>query len=403
MRLFSLSKNNRPVRLVLYVLSILLHPFKKIKKGRVLFISYGGTQYSCNPRFISDYLLAHYQDKFEVYWFFRKNTLSYDDLDRRLKIVEDLTLRSLMIFNTAEFVVSNKRILPWVYGWKKKKGQKYIMTWHGGKPLKRIELDAAESLSSSYLRRMKHDSAYCDLFLSESAFTTNLFHKSFMYDGEILEKGSPRNDIFFDVEKHVSIKQHVHNYFGIPNNSHIVLYAPTFRGNYSLKSYGVNWDIVIPVFEKKLGGHVTVLIRLHPNFLNNRIDRSSLFKNSHLIEATQYNDINELMIASDALISDYSSCMFDFAFTRRPCFIYAVDSSQYERGFYFNIRELPFPFAENSVEFVENIERFNNEHYQKRLGEFMENQFGPFDTGHASEFVVDWMLERSREFDSSNK
>ena len=78
-----------------------------------------------------------------------------------------------------------------------KKNQKYIMTWHGDKPLKKIEMDAREDLGSNYIRMMKHDSSYCDLFLSGCKYLSNLYRSSFLYDGEILEKGLPRNDVFF--------------------------------------------------------------------------------------------------------------------------------------------------------------------------------------------------------------
>lgn len=389
-----LNYNNRIRRMLLYILAIFLHPFLRVKKGRVLFFSYAGSQYSCNPRFISEYILKTTSD-LKVFWLFNRNNIP-GNLDKKIKVVTSLSFRSLLTINTAEFVITNKRTSPWMYGWIKKKNQKYIMTWHGGKPLKKIELDAIESLSSVYLRRMKQDSAYCNLFLSESRFTTNLYRRSFLYDGEILEKGSPRNDVFFDKNKHGFIKQSVLNYFNLFNDVHLVLYAPTFRGDYSLDSYNIEWDRVVSSFEKILGGNVKILIRLHPNFLNNRIDLSSLLNKEYIYDATKYADINDLMIASDVLISDYSSCMFDFAYTEKPCFIYAIDSEKYERGFYFNIRELPFPFAENNIVLINNIEKFNLKEYQKKLKVFMQEQFGSFDNGHASEAAVNWILEKTR-------
>ena len=392
MFLQKINRNHRIERIVWYIVSLILHPFLKIRKGRVLFVAYGGNQYSCNPRAISEYILSKCED-FEVVWLFTKNHIP-EEINPRIKIVEYLTIKAVLAINTSEFVVTNKRTDPWIFAWKKKKGQKYIMTWHGGRPLKKVELDAIDSLGPSYLKRMKNDSAYCDLFLSESRYTSNLYHNAFLYDGEILEKGIPRNDIFFDVKQHAQIKKNVFNHFGIDRDFKVVLYAPTFRKNKNLDCYNIDWLNIIPALEKLLEGRVKVLIRLHPNFLGSSVDRSLLFSNENLLEATTYNNFNDLIIASDMMISDYSSCMFDFAFTKRPCFIYAVDSEKYERGFYMNLRDLPFPFAEDNEQLLCNILNFNIKAYQSSLQKCMDNMFGTFDTGHATKAVVDWMIER---------
>lgn len=385
-----INRAHRIQRLLLYALSIILHPFLKVKKGRVLCIAYGGHQYSCNPRYISEYIVENESDIFNVHWLFEKTRVP-KDLDRRVNVVFYRTVRAVIIINTSEFVIANQRTDPWQYGWMKKKGQKYIMTWHSGKALKRIELDAIKSLAPSYIRRMKNDSAYADLFLSESNYTTSLYKKSFLYDGEILEKGLPRNDIFFNIEKHRDIKKEVYKHFGFVENDKIVLYAPTFRGSMELDNYNIDWSKVVPAFEELLRGNVKVLIRLHPNFLGTNRDRSTLFKMDNIFEATTYDNINDLIIASDVMISDYSSCMFDFALMKRPVFIYATDIEKYDRGFYMNIKELPFPFAGSNDRLLFNIENFNMNRYQEKLRVLMEDFFHSYDDGNATEAVVEWM------------
>lgn len=395
MKLNSINSNNRIQRVLLYVLAIILHPFLKVKKGKVICIAYGGSQYSCNPRYISEYIAEHKLDMFQVYWLFNKKNIP-QNIDNRIKVVIYLTIKAVIAINTAEFVITNKRTDPWIYAWIKKKGQKYIMTWHGGKPLKKIELDAIDSLGDKYLRRMKNDSAYCDLFLSESVYTSNLYKKSFLYDGEILEKGLPRNDVFFLTEKHNDLKKTVFTHFGFDECDKVVLYAPTFRGKMNLDCYDINWDIVLPAFERMLHGTVKVLIRLHPNFLGGNVDRSVLFSMDNVFEATTYDNINDLIIASDVMISDYSSCMFDFAFMKRPIFIYATDSEKYERGFYLNIKELPFPFAENNDELISNIQSFDLNTYEKGLKTLMDEFFHSFDNGNATKAVVEWMVKNHK-------
>ena len=206
--------------------------------------------------------------------------------------------------------------------------------------------------------------------------------------------------MFFDKGRHLQIKRNVYEYYNIKDEDKIVCYAPTFRGSYSLDCYKIDWEKILPAFEQMLKGNVHVLIRLHPNFLDSNTNRASLFNSPKLHDATSYNDINDLIIASDVMISDYSSCMFDFAFTERPCFIYAVDSDKYERGFYLKLRELPFPFSSNSDELLHSISNFDYNDYHMKLKYCMKNVFGSFDKGDAAKEVVDWMLKKSIGFTS---
>lgn len=391
----NINPNHRIQRILLYMLAIILHPFLRVKKGKVICIAYGGSQYSCNPRYISEYIVNNRLDVFQVYWLFNKNNVPRD-IDSRIKVVIYMTIKAIIAINTSEFVITNQRTDPWIYAWIKKKGQYYIMTWHSGRALKRIELDAIDSLGQKYLRIMKNDSAYCDLFLSESVFTTQLYKKSFLYNGEILEKGIPRNDIFFKKDKHKEIKNEVLKYFGFNEFDKIVLYAPTFRQEMNLDYYDIKWEVIVPAFEKMLQGNVKILIRLHPNFIRSKIDMSDLFHIDNVKDATAYNDINDLIISSDVLISDYSSCMFDFAFMKRPIFIYATDYSKYERGFYMNIKNLPFPFAKNNTELLSNIQSFDSNEYEIKLETSMKSLFHSFDKGNATEAVVEWMIKRTQ-------
>lgn len=393
MNIRRINYNHRIQRILLYLLAIFLHPFLKVKKGRVICFAYGGDQYSCNPRYISEYILNHELKQFDIYWLFQRKNVPAK-IDGRIKIVIYRTIRAVIAINTAEFVITNKRTDPWQYAWVKKRGQKYIMTWHGGNPLKKIELDAIEVLGPAYLRKMKNDSSYCDLFLSGSRYTSDIYRKSFLYDGEILEKGLPRNDIFFTPSKHVEIKDKVFNHFGFNDDDKIVLYAPTFRKKMDLTCYSIDWGKIIPAFEDLLHGNVKVLIRLHPNFLGGNIDRTTIFNALNVYDATTYDDINDLIISSDVMITDYSSCMFDFAFMRRPIFIFATDVDEYDRGFYVNIRELPLHFSQNNEELLLNIKKFDNIKYQEELEYLMNVFFHGFDTGQATKCVVDWMISR---------
>src|SRR5690606_28368099 len=84
-----------------------------------------------------------------------------------------------------------------VYSPPKRKSQYYIQTWHSPLRLKKIEKDIENNLDESYIERAKIDSKMCDLMISGSDFSWNIYRNSFWYDGEILKCGTPRCDIFF--------------------------------------------------------------------------------------------------------------------------------------------------------------------------------------------------------------
>ena len=117
--------------------------------------------------------------------------------------------------------------------------------------------------------------------------------------------------------------------------------------------------------------------------------------NDTIINATSYSVMQELLVACDVLISDYSSCMFDFVTTGKPCFMYASDAAQYkeEHDFYFNIYELPFPLAENNDEMEDRILKFDETVYEDNLQKLF-HQVGLCENGAACKQVVEWIQTR---------
>lgn len=359
--------------------------------GRVVFWAYNFKQYGCNPRSLSDYLLNHYPDM-EIYWVFRKG-IGTSQVDARIHTIRFRTMEYLKVMATAEFVITNTRTEPYFIYWHKRPGQKYIQLWHGAIALKRIEKDVEDKLSYEYIHRAKKDSETADLMISGCTMQTNLLRSAFWYDGEILEHGIPRNDIFFRQEGRSEFRKRVAEFFGIGGEDSIVLYAPTFRVGRNIEPCRINWDRVIPELRKMMGkGNVTVIVRMHPNLIG-RVDTASLVAFDNVVDGTRYHDMQELLCAADMLITDYSSSMFDFAMQRRPCVLYATDIDDYDRGFYMDIRTLPFPLAQNEDELLTKIGQFDRESYYSRLDEFFASVVGLSESGHASESIAQWMWD----------
>ena len=367
--------------------------FTRIQPKRVMCWAYNFKQYGCNPRYLTEYMLENHPDM-ELWWVFRKG-VDTSAVDSRVKVVRFRSWQYYKLLATAEFLVTNVRTHPYRIYWHKRKGQKYLMLWHAGVALKRIEKDAEAQLSYSYLCRAKHDSKVCDLMISGSRMHTELIHRAFWYDGEVLEKGIPRNDVFFEKTKHGAFRERITSMYGIAPDSRIVMYAPTFRRSGTIEPYRITWSSVIPALQKMLGSEkVCVIVRLHPNLMG-KVDTSSLVGYEGVVDGTMYHDMQELMCVADMLITDYSSSMFDFSLQGKPCMLYAPDMAEYDRGYYFNLRELPYPLSENEQELIARIEGFDAAVYAENLNRFLVKRVGVKDEGRASQNLAEWMERNS--------
>lgn len=358
-----------------------------VKKNKIVFSSWKGKRCGDNPRYISD-VLTKRNKGYEIVWLLDKN---YDgDVPEGVRRVDNSPLRTLFELCTAKVWVdcSTKEL-----GLLKRKGQLYIQTWHGSYGLKKLYADIPDKLRFIEKTYMQYNSKIMDVMVSNSRQTSEIYHRAMWYSGEMLEYGSPRNDLFFkSVEP---IRQKVKDEFGVTGKN-IVLYAPTFRNNLTTNQFDLDYERLKMNLEKRFGGEWVVLIRLHPH--NSVEADKSIQYNSDIINASKYNDMQELLVASDILITDYSSCMFDFVTTEKVCFLYASDVEEYreERDYYFEIEELPFPLAQNNNQMEQVIVNFNEDVYLRDLRALFK-QVGLNETGNASEKVADyiekWMEE----------
>jgi CDP-glycerol glycerophosphotransferase len=270
----------------------------------------------------------------------------------------------------------------------KKKGQHYLQTWHGF-ALKRIERDVVSHLDGDFETYARRDSQQIDLIVSDSDFMTGVYQRAFWYDGPVEKLGSPRNDLLARQDE--GIYAQVRRSFGLEAGRKIVLYAPTFRADHSLEPYQVDYPRLRRVCEEKFGGKFAVLIRLHPNVME--LAKDLTFDGDTTFDASPYPDMQELLAAADVVITDYSSLMFDFMLTGRPCFQFATDIEAYrgDRNFYFPLDQLPFALAENNDQLEEAISAFQPEDYRRRLEAF-QAQVGLCTDGKAASRCADWIL-----------
>jgi len=341
--------------------------------------------YSCNPKYLAQYISEN-SDDFDLVWAFDEFVGIPEDFPKNIRHVQYFSKEYLYELFTSKIVIINHRMVPYLYFQKRRK-QYYIQTWHSSVRLKKIEKDCENLLPKKYIKWAKKDSAKCDLIISGCDFSTEIYKNSFWYKGDILKSGTPRTA--FLLKNDLNLKQKVCSYFNIDTGKKIVLYAPTFRNKDSRAVYDIDYIKLKKSLEKSFSGEWVVLLKLHPNLI--LPDFSLDTSNENCIDATLYGDIQELLVASDVLITDFSSCMFDYAFMRKPCILYASDYEKYiknERELYFDIRKLPFSLATTNEELDNIIKDFDQSVYETKVDEFL-NEIGSYEDADANERILE--------------
>lgn len=354
----------------------------RISEFKVLGQNQRTAGYGDNPKYIFEELHKRDTDnKLDLVW----SVSSYDPtIPEYIRQVEFGSYDYYKELATAHIWIDNSRKSSII---RKRKGQYYIQAWHGAAPIKKVEADAYDSLSDYYISSAMHDSEMADLFISGSKFYTDLYKKSFWYDGEILESGLPRQDVFWDLQK---VKKSIHKKYEIDENVRIALYAPTFRAKYTEGCYGIHLNDIAKALEEKFEKKFVFLVSRHPN---NHIDYTFASGDKY-IEIDRRQDFEEVLAATDVLITDYSGCMYDFSFTKKPIFLFQSDYEEYlsDRNFYISMNELPYVKARSNEELIEKIKGFDNAEYIEKLDSFME-KMGNYDDGTAASKVVDYIID----------
>lgn len=353
-----------------------------IRKNKIVVTSFYGKGYSDNPKGIVDALLRTGED-LDIVWLTKPG--QEKTLPSRVRAVSYDAISRIRELATAACWIDNcRKGAP-----RKRKGQFYLQTWHG-LALKRIEKDACTKLDDDYTPYAIRDSRQTDVIISNCDHMTRVYKTGFWYDGEVAQFGSPRNDRLF--EDPAALRKKVRELYGLPDTQKLVLYGPTFRADHSIDAYRLDADLLRQALSERFSGDWTLLVRLHPA-VEELSSQVFTYDGKNTCNATAYPDITELLAACDCVITDYSSLMFDFALTGRPCFQFATDLQAYlqDRNFYFPLTQLPFPCAESNAALAENIRSYS-EAEQKIRWETFDRDFGLTEDGKASERCAELIL-----------
>lgn len=373
---------------------LLEYPFGKlmylfpIKANRIVIDNFGGKGYGDSTKYIAEGLIRK-NCQYDIIWLV-DNLASYS-FPPQIKPVKIDSLQALYMRATAKVWIDNVRHLHPV---RKKKQQIYLQAWHAPFGPKKAEADAEAELGEKYVKEAKYDGQIADGIISNSKLLDNQFRRAFWLSEnvEILKFGLPRNDFLAQRIGDVEEYKHFREKFKFDNESLYVLYAPTFRDDYSLDGYRLEFEKIADAFSKRFNKKVKIVVRLHPNAA---LQSGFINYTDNIINGTIYQDMQELSLACDIIISDYSSCVFDFAILKKPVFICALDLKTYEkkRGLLPEFFGFPFPMAESNEQLIKNILRFDPKTYFDKVDKYFE-KYPIYDHGDATEKTVEWIQKK---------
>lgn len=368
---------------------------KKCQKNLVYFESFHGKKYNDNPKAIYEYIKNNEKD-FHCIWGVKKG---YENIfiENNVPYVIRFSLKWFKIVAQANFWITNTRTKDWIV---KSPYTKYIETWHGT-PLKKIGLDINNAQIGNqsdidYKHSVLQDTRQWDVITSVSPYTDRCFKNAFnLTDDQILSIGYPRNDLLLDKDrdnKIINIKEKLKL-----QNKHIILYAPTWREN-NKDDNGYQFDIPFNFSKLKelLPDNWVLLVRMH-YLVSDKLIISDNDKDQ-IINLSNYNDMAELLLISDVLITDYSSCFFDYALLNRPIVFYLHDRQEYEenlRGLYLTdlMNLLPGNIVEDEKSFYNLIIDITSNKLELDQSKYQQfnDYFNLYERANSSEKIVEWM------------
>ena len=360
-----------------------------VSPQKIFFYTYGN--YLDHEKYICNELLRQEQN-LDIVW-------SVSDLQAELpsgvrKVLRSNWKKMIYEMETAHIWISDNSLPDYAV---KRVEQVYIQTKHWASiTLKKFYLDTMAFCDEpEKLALWNRESEMIDYIVVGSEFDKASCIRGFRFDRGFIMAGSPRSDGLFHEREN---KDKVFKYYGIERDTHVLLYAPTYRFDrrkgkhaHQFQVDGFDYEAVKTALERRFGGSWIIAFRLHPSV-------KTTTKNeplpSFVVDVSAYEDSEELVSAFDITVSDFSSIMFEPAFVKKPVFLYAEDLRDYLENEYdilIDYHELPFDIAENIEQLCENILNFNKSEYIGRLDAFFE-KYGIHEDGHASERVAEFIL-----------
>lgn len=372
----------------------LLSPIKvmPIRQNQVMLVNDLSRKFSDNPKVVALALEKKFPGKFKLVVAVNDPSVYGELTSRGIKVVKFNSIAYFYFGLTSKVFLTNSGGFSYL---PIRKQQYVINTWHGGGAYKKCGTDMYNN-TKIFRKNLRLQGDHTSVFLSTCRRFTEEVSRAMLVPKEVFwEIGMPRNDILIHGDS--VLRQVVREKVGLREGEKLILFAPTYRkinDNYFNDSvmidYGVDAKRVCKAMERRFGEKWRFAVRYHPCVVN----RVSI-KNSDILDLTDYEDMQELLLAADAMINDFSSSMWDFMFTGRPSFLFAVDLDHYisTTEVYTPVSEWPFPKAVNNDELEKNILEFDEEEYADACKSHYE-ALGGCETGKATELVCQRIYDK---------
>ena len=362
-----------------------LRLFVRRQERMILFVSFGGKKFDDSPRAIYEYMLRDKRfENFRFVWAFEAPE-RYELPDAEVIPIDTLTYYRYAL--RAAYWITNSGIER---GLSFKRQSTFLLnTWHGT-PIKRIGKDALNARNSyGVLSRYKED-----VMLAQGHYEADIFAHAFGMDrSKYAITGLPRNDEL--VNRTQEFQSAKRAKLGIPEGKTVILYAPTFREYERDSRHRIT--LAPPVhfqrWHEALGEDYLILFRAHyevAKVLNIPVG------DPFVMDVSDYPTLNDLIVASDMLVSDYSSIFFDYAIQEKPIFCFAYDYDKYRntRGLYFDLAaEIPGGIIETEDQLLQTLTKADREANIRETITFREKFIDMY--GTASKQAAEIILKNS--------
>lgn len=376
---------------------------KKIKtdKKLIYFNTFKGGGYSDSPKAIYEAMLndSRFDDYTFVWTFQEPEKYAFLKENKNTYIVKRLSSKEISVIKRAGYWITNYRMLDFYIP---KNDQIYVQCWHGT-PLKKLGFDLKnssnamntdEEIYEKYIR----DTKRFKYFISPSKWATEKFisawnMRELKKEDCIIEEGYPRNDRLITASERAvkEIKKKLGLEADKIGEKKIILYAPTWRDNQYTGGLGYTYKVNVDfdLLRSELGNDFVILFRAHYLVANEfNFEKYKGF----IYDVSNHDDINDLYLVSDLLITDYSSVFFDYANLMRPIIYYMYDFEQYRdelRGFYLSMDELPGTIVKNEKDLSDCVKYLSDNFNMDEKYKAFNDKFNYLDDGEATSRVIE--------------
>ena len=363
-----------------------------ITPDKVVFSSFQSYAYNDNPRYVSE-KLHELAPEIKQVWLLRGARTGAERIPDYVTIVDPETRRGLRELATARVwvdnVQKNQNLLfrPGV--------QAYFNTWHGDRGFKRVGKDNTHQNFKPRTER------FCTAMIAGSEFGMRTYRTAFEFEGPVLMDGCPRNDLLISDDREFASRLRFE--MGLPEDDGLVLYAPTFRDDETIARQRVQIDLsqTLDMLEAKTGRSWLCLYRAHYRSQGLAIER----EDPRFRDLNAWPEMAELLLVSDLIVTDYSSCAGDFILRNKPAILFQPDMADYEQGsreLYVDMASSPFYIARDMNGMQTIINDLSEEGIRENCRQWRAF-FGVTETGHASEALARCIIEVIRKSNMSNQ